>query len=48
MEISTAHVDVAVERWLAQTSGNAIREDQARTFAQVKVERLGYKADAAG
>jgi DNA modification methylase len=41
MEISPAYVDVAVERWQAETGRAAILDGDGRTFAQVKVERLG-------
>jgi len=47
MEISPAYVDVAVERWQAETGRDAILEGDGRTFAEVKAERLGDKADAA-
>ena len=46
MEISPAYVDVAVERWQAETGRDAILESDGRTFAQVKTERLGDEADA--
>ena len=41
MEISPAYVDVAVERWQAETRRDAILDDDGRTFAEVTVERLG-------
>lgn len=41
MEISPAYVDVAIERWQAQTGRDAILDGDGRTFAAVKVERLG-------
>ena len=47
MEISPAYVDVAVERWQAETGRDAILDGGGRTFAQVRAERLGDKADAA-
>ncbi|MGI3212867.1 DNA modification methylase [Roseovarius tibetensis] len=47
MEISPAYVDVAVERWQAETGGDAILDGDGRTFAEVKEERLGDKAEAA-
>ena len=47
MEISPAYVDVAVERWQAETGRDAILDGDGRTFAEVKAERLGDKADAA-
>ena len=50
MEISPAYIDVAVERWQADTGRDAILDGDGRTFAQVKTERLGEgdsKEDAA-
>ena len=47
MEISAAYVDVAVERWQAETGKDAILDDDGRTFAEVKAERLGDAANAA-
>lgn len=41
MEISAAYVDVAVERWQAETGKDAILDGDGRTFAEVRVERLG-------
>jgi DNA modification methylase len=41
MEISPAYVDVAVERWQAETGKEAILDGDGRTFAQVRTERLG-------
>ena len=41
MEISPAYVDVAVERWQAETGKDAILDADGRTFAEVTVERLG-------
>ena len=46
MEISPAYIDVAVERWQADTGRDAILEVDGRTFALVKAERLGDNADA--
>jgi DNA modification methylase len=46
MEISPAYVDVAVERWQADTGRDAILDGDGRTFAQVKAERLGDDAEA--
>lgn len=46
MEISPAYVDVAVERWQAETGRDAILDGDGRTFAQVRTERLGDDADA--
>ena len=40
MEIGPAYVDVAIERWQAQTGRDAILNGDGRTFAQVKAERL--------
>jgi DNA modification methylase len=47
MEISPAYVDVAVERWQAETGKNAILDGDGRTFAEVKAERLGETPAAA-
>ena len=44
MEISPAYVDVAIERWQADTGREAILDGDGRTFAQVKAERLGDRA----
>jgi len=41
MEISPAYVDVAVERWQAETGRDAILDGVGRTFAEIKAERLG-------
>ncbi len=41
MEISAAYVDVALERWQAETGKDAILDGDGRTFAEVRVERLG-------
>ena len=41
MEISPAYIDVAVERWQADTGRDAILDGDGRTFAQVRTERLG-------
>jgi hypothetical protein len=45
MEISPAYVDVAVERWQAETGRDAILDGDGRTFAQVGTERLGDDTD---
>jgi len=45
MEISPAYVDVAVERWQAETGKEAILDGDGRTFALVRTERLGDDAD---
>ena len=45
MEISPAYIDVAVERWQAETGRNAILDGDGRTFAEVRTERLGDGAD---
>lgn len=45
MEISPAYVDVAVERWQAETGKDAILDGDGRTFAQVRAERLGNDAE---
>ena len=47
MEISPAYVDVAVERWQAETGWDAILDGDGRTFAEVKEERLGETPAAA-
>ncbi|SFB97314.1 DNA modification methylase [Tropicimonas isoalkanivorans] len=47
MEISPAYVDVAVERWQAETGKTAILDGDGRTFAEVKAERLGETPAAA-
>jgi ParB-like chromosome segregation protein Spo0J len=41
MEISPAYVDVAVERWQAETGREAILDGDGRSFAAAKAERLG-------
>ena len=41
IELNPAYVDVAVERWQAETGKEAILDGDGRTFAQVKAERLG-------
>ena len=41
MEISPAYVDVAVERWQAETGREAILDGDGRSFSAVKSERLG-------
>jgi len=41
MEISPAYIDVAVERWQAETGRDAILHGDGRTFTEVTVERLG-------
>ena len=41
MEISPAYVDVAVERWQAETGKEAVLDGDGRTFVQVRTERLG-------
>jgi hypothetical protein len=46
MEISSAYIDVAVERWQADTGREAILDGDGRTFAAVKAERLGDDAEA--
>jgi len=47
MEISPAYVDVAVERWQAETGRAAILDDDGRTFAEVRTERLGAASETA-
>jgi ParB-like chromosome segregation protein Spo0J len=46
MEIGLAYVDVAIERWQAETGKDAILDSDGRSFAEVKVERLGDGTDA--
>jgi DNA modification methylase len=46
MEISPAYVDVAVERWQAETGREAILDGDGRTFEAIRKERLGDTADA--
>ena len=41
MEISPAYVDVAVERWQAETGRDAILAGDSKSFAAVKAERFG-------
>ncbi len=48
MGISPAYVDVAVERWQADTGREAVLDGDGRTFAQVKAARLGDDADSEG
>jgi hypothetical protein len=45
MEISPAYVDVAVERWQADTWREAILDGDGRSFAAVRAERLGEDTD---
>ena len=45
MEISPAYVDVAVERWQAETGQDAILDGDGRPFAEVRAERLGDAKD---
>ena len=49
MEISPAYVDVAVERWQAETGRAATLDGDGRSFADVREERIGTTpaADAA-
>jgi DNA modification methylase len=44
MEISPAYIDVAVERWQADTGRDALLDGDGRTFVDVKFERLGEPA----
>ncbi|RDW14317.1 DNA methylase [Paracoccus thiocyanatus] len=46
MEISPAYVDVAVERWQAETGREAVLDGDGRSFAAVKAERLGNDCGA--
>ena len=45
MEISGAYVDVAVERWQAETGREAVLDGDGQTFAEVRTERLGEDAE---
>jgi DNA modification methylase len=45
MEISPAYVDVAVERWQAETGKVAILDSDSRGFSTVKAERLREASD---
>ncbi len=49
MEISPAYVDVAIERWQAETGKEAILDGDGRSFAEVRAEwlRSASGADAA-
>ncbi|WP_232816547.1 site-specific DNA-methyltransferase [Paracoccus zhejiangensis] len=44
MEISPAYVDVAVERWQAETGRDVILDGDGRTFTELKAKRLGEHA----
>jgi DNA modification methylase len=46
MEISPAYVDVAVERWQAETGRDAMLDGDGRSFAAVKAERVSEAAPA--
>lgn len=46
IELNPAYVDVAVERWQRFTGREAILDGDGRSFAEVKVERLGDKPAA--
>ena len=45
MEISPAYVDVAIERWQADTGRDAVLDGDGRAFSAVKEERLGETAE---
>jgi DNA modification methylase len=45
MEISPAYVDVAVERWQADTGREAVLDGDGRSFVAVRAERLGADAE---
>jgi hypothetical protein len=45
MEISPAYVDVAIERWEADTGRDAVLDGDGRSFTQVKADRLGADAE---
>lgn len=40
MDISPAYVDVAIERWQADTGRDAVLDGDGRTFSAVRGERL--------
>jgi hypothetical protein len=46
MGISPAYVDVAVERWQAETGRDAVLDGDGRSFTVVKAERLSAGAGA--
>ncbi|WP_075220704.1 DNA modification methylase [Acuticoccus yangtzensis] len=46
MEVSPAYVDVAVQRWQAETGNAAVLDGDGRRFGQVQKERLGEADDA--
>ena len=41
----TAYVDVAIERWQADTGRDAVLDGDGRAFSAVKEERLGETAE---
>jgi len=41
IELNPAYVDVAIERWQAETGQDAVLDGEGETFAQIKSERLG-------
>jgi hypothetical protein len=45
MEISPAYVDVAIERWQAETGCATVLDGDGRSFAEVEQERIGNDAD---
>lgn len=44
--ISPAYIDVAVERWQAETGRDAVLNGDGRAFAQVREERLDQRSEA--
>jgi hypothetical protein len=44
MEISPAYVDVAVERWQAETGRAAALDGDGRSFSEIAEERRGVTA----
>ncbi|MFO7856311.1 MAG: hypothetical protein R6V44_14065 [Paracoccaceae bacterium] len=46
MEISPAYVDVAVQRWQAETGRKAVLDGEGGSFAEIQRERIGSQATA--
>jgi DNA modification methylase len=46
LEIEPRYVDVAIQRWEAFTKSDAVLEDDGRTFADVRTERLNLQDDS--
>lgn len=45
MEISPAYVDVAVERWQADTGRASVLDGDRRSFAEVMDDRIGSQSE---